>query len=70
MIPTLKNPDAKKYFTISYKDVITNNLQVMDTAAIAVARENKLPIRVFSIKEQGNFARVIQDKGEYTTIEA
>ena len=41
----------------------------MDTAAIAVARDNKLPIRVFSIKEQGNFARVIQDKGEYTTIE-
>ncbi|MFV0250602.1 MAG: UMP kinase [Rickettsia aeschlimannii] len=64
-----KNPDAKKYFTISYKDVITNSLQVMDTAAIAVARENKLPIRVFSIKEQGNFARVIQDKGKYTTIE-
>ncbi|WP_253308462.1 UMP kinase [Rickettsia endosymbiont of Orchestes rusci] len=64
-----KNPAAKKYFTISYKDVITNNLQVMDMAAIAVARENKLPIKVFSIKEQGNFAKVIQGKGEYTTIE-
>lgn len=63
------NSSAKKYFTINYKDVITNNLQVMDTAAIAVARENKLPIKVFSIKEQGNIARVIQGKGEYTTIE-
>lgn len=41
----------------------------MDLAAIAVARENKLPIRVFSIKEQGNIAKVVQDQGEYTTIE-
>jgi len=37
-------------------------------AAIAVARENNLPIKVFSIKESGNFARVLQDKGEFTII--
>ncbi|MGX6959741.1 MAG: UMP kinase [Rickettsia endosymbiont of Pentastiridius leporinus] len=63
-----KNPDAKKCFTINYKDVITNNLQVMDMAAIAVARENKLPIKIFSIKEKGNFAKVIRGEGEYTVI--
>jgi uridylate kinase len=64
-----KNPAAKKYCTISYKDVITDNLQVMDMAAIAVARENNLPIKIFSIKEPGNFAKVIKGLGEYTTIE-
>ncbi|HJD65326.1 MAG TPA: UMP kinase [Rickettsia endosymbiont of Diachasma alloeum] len=64
-----KNPNAKKYFIINYKDVITNNLQVMDIAAIAVARENNLPIKVFSIKEKGNIAKVVQGQGEYTLIE-
>ena len=40
----------------------------MDMAAIAVARENELPIKVFSIKERGNFAKVLQDQGKYTLI--
>ena len=40
----------------------------MDMAAIAVARENNLPIKVFSIKKPGNFAQVLQDKGEFTII--
>lgn len=63
-----KNPAAKKYSSISYQDVITQNLQVMDIAAIALAKENKLPVKVFSIKEPGNFARIIQGEGEYTII--
>ena len=37
-------------------------------AAIAVARENNLPIKVFSIKQRGNFAKVLKDQGEYTII--
>ena len=41
----------------------------MDMAAIALARENDLPIKVFSIKEKGNFARVLQSKGDYTKIQ-
>ena len=40
----------------------------MDMAAIAVARENNLPIKVFSIKQRGNFAQVLQDKGNFTII--
>lgn len=62
------NTDAVKYSTISYDDVMRNNIQVMDIAAIAVAKENNLPIKVFLIKEKGNFAKVLRGEGEYTTI--
>lgn len=62
-------PNAVKYSTISYSKVLQDNLKVMDIAAIAVARENNLPIAVFSIKEKGNFAKVLQGKGEYTMIQ-
>jgi uridylate kinase len=63
-----KNPLAKKYDSISYTDVLKNNLAVMDMSAIAMARENNLPIKVFSIKKNGNFSSVMQDNGEYTII--
>lgn len=63
-----KNRDAKRFKDITYTDVLKDNLKVMDMAAIAVARENNLPIKVFSIKKRGNMALVLQDKGEFTTI--
>lgn len=62
------NTDAVKYDKITYTDVLRDNLKVMDMAAIALARENNLPIKVFSIKEKGNFARVLQGNGIYTKI--
>lgn len=63
-----KNPDAKRYKEITYTDVLRDNLKVMDMAAIAVARENNLPIKIFSIKQRGNFAKVLNDQGNYTII--
>ncbi len=63
-----KNPDAKMFREITYTDVLRDNLKVMDMAAIAVARENKLPIKIFSIKKPGNFAKVLKGQGEFTTI--
>ena len=63
-----KNADAKKYKEITYTDVLRDNLKVMDMAAIAIARENNLPIKIFSIKQRGNFAKVLKDQGEYTII--
>ncbi len=63
-----KNPNAIKYDTISYANLLQKNLQVMDIAAIAVAKENNLPIIVFSIKEPGNFIKVLQGQGNFTTI--
>ncbi|AZL15077.1 UMP kinase [Rickettsiales endosymbiont of Stachyamoeba lipophora] len=63
-----KNVDAKHYTNLHYKQVIQDDLMVMDASAITLARDNKLPIVVFSIKEQGSFARVVQGKGKYTLI--
>lgn len=65
----VKNPAARKFNEISYTDVLKDNLKVMDMSAIALARENNLPIKVFSIKEKGNFAKVLQSKGDYTKIQ-
>lgn len=63
-----ENPNSNKYDEITYNDVLKDNLKVMDMAAIAIARENNLPIKVFSIKKRGNFAKVLQDQGEFTII--
>lgn len=64
-----KNPNAIKYQNITYTDVMEKNLKVMDMAAIALARENNLPIKVFSIREKGNFIKVLKDEGNYTKIQ-
>jgi uridylate kinase len=65
----VKNPNAIKYLNITYTDVLTHNLKIMDMASIALAHENNLPIKVFSIKERGNFVKVLQGHGKYTKIQ-
>jgi len=63
-----KDSTATRYEHLSYQEVLTKNLQVMDTSAIALARENAVPILVFSIHNPGAFADVGAGKGTYTTI--
>jgi uridylate kinase len=63
-----KNPDAKRYDRLSYLEVLARDLQVMDAAAISVARENKLPIIVFNIHEPGAFREVMLGHGRFTTV--
>jgi len=63
-----KDPNAQKYDTLSYHQVLKEDLKVMDASAIALARENEIPIVVFSIHEHGEFARVLVGEGEYTII--
>jgi uridylate kinase len=63
-----KNPNATRYDTITYQKVLEENLKVMDMAAIALARENHLPIIVFSIKNKGNLLDVLDNKGNFTKI--
>jgi uridylate kinase len=63
-----KNPKARRYDALSYNDVLRQDLRVMDGAAIALARDNRIPIIVFSIKGQGGLAAVLQGKGSSTTI--
>jgi uridylate kinase len=63
-----KNPKAERYATLSYLDVLARDLQVMDAAAISLARENKLPIIVFNIHEEGAFTAVMKGEGRFTTV--
>ena len=60
--------DATKFETITYKKVLEDNLKVMDMSAIALARENSLPIMIFSIKNKGNLLNVLNNKGNFTKI--
>mgnify|MGYP001982276343 CR=1 FL=1 len=64
----LIDKDAKKYERVSYLDVLTKDLRVMDATAISLARENEIPIMVFSIREPGNFKRVIKGDGDFTLV--
>ena len=63
-----KNSAAVKYKELSHDEVIKNNISVMDTTAITLAHDNAMPIRIFNIGKQGEFARVLQNKGDFTTI--
>ena len=64
-----KDKNAKRYERLTYKDVLTQDLQVMDAAAISLSRENNIPILVFSIHTPGAFAEVLQGKGTFTIID-
>ena len=63
-----KNKEAVWYQKIAYRDVISQQLKVMDTAAVALAEERNIPIIVFSIYERGNLGRVLQGDGHFTII--
>jgi uridylate kinase len=64
-----KTPNARRYETLRYDDVLKHDLRIMDGAAIALARDNRIPIIVFSIKSQGSLALALQGKGSSTTID-
>jgi uridylate kinase len=64
-----KDPKAVRYDSLSYHDVLAQNLQVMDAAAISLSRENKIPILVFSLAEKGALAQVLAGRGRATIIE-
>jgi uridylate kinase len=63
-----KDPKAERYDRLSYLDVLSRDLQVMDAAAISLARENGIPILVFSIHDHGGFADVVSGRGRFTII--
>ncbi len=63
-----KNPDAERFDTISYDEILKRNLKVMDAAAIALARDNRIPLVVFSIREEGMLPRVIRGEGRFTLV--
>jgi uridylate kinase len=63
-----KVADATRYEQLTYLDVLSRDLAVMDAAAISLARENDIPIIVFNIHQAGAFARVMQGEGPFTRI--
>ena len=63
-----KNPAAVRYDSIGFDKVLNDNLKVMDAAAIALCRENNIPIVVFNIREAGNLPRVLAGEGTATTV--
>lgn len=63
-----KDPSAKRYETVDYDTVLADNLQVMDASAVALCRDNSIPIVVFSIREEGNLARVLSGQGTQTIV--
>ena len=63
-----KDQTATRYDKLSYMQVLTEDLRVMDAAAVSLARENAIPILVFSIETPGEFQRVVKHQGRFTVV--
>lgn len=61
-------PTATRYESLSFDTVLSDNLKVMDASAVALCRDNNIPIVVFSIREEGNLARVLAGEGTATIV--
>ncbi len=64
----MKFPEAERFQRLTHLEVLSRDLKVMDAAAVSLARENKIPILVFSIHKPGGFAEVLTGKGKFTII--
>lgn len=64
-----QHDDAARFDTISFDEVLKRNLKVMDASAIALARDNNLPIIVFSLDEPGGFRGILAGEGTYTRVQ-
>ncbi len=65
----MKDRDAIKFDKISYSEVLSKNLRVLDSSAVSLARDNNIPIIVFSIKENNSFLNIIEGKGNCSIVE-
>jgi uridylate kinase len=63
-----KDKSAKRYDRLTYMQVLTDDLRVMDASAISLSRENNIPILVFSIETPGEFERVVRHQGRFTIV--
>ena len=64
----VKNPDAKRYKTLTFDEVLDKNLQVMDATAIVLCRDNKLPLRIFNLNDVGSLPAAMKDQTIGTTV--
>jgi len=65
-----KNPNAKRFEHLSYDEVIARNLQVMDTAAFALCRDNKVPVRIYDMMQPGALMRILRGEPLGTLVDA
>lgn len=63
-----RDPNAKRYDHLDHQDALEQNLKIMDATAFALAREIRMPIIVFSIREKGTIEAVLRGKGHFTTV--
>ena len=63
-----KNPDAKRFQRLTYDEVLSRNLQVMDTAAFALCRENDIPLRIYDMGNAGTLMRILQGEDIGTLV--
>ncbi len=64
----MKNPDAKRYQSLTFDEVLDKNLQVMDATAIVLCRDNDLPLRIFNLNDVGSLPATMKDKTIGTTV--
>jgi uridylate kinase len=64
-----KVKDARRYDSVSFQTVLADDLKVMDASAVALCRDNNIPIVVFNVREQGNLARVLSGEGTATIVQ-
>jgi uridylate kinase len=64
-----KKKDATRYENVSFNKVLSDDLKVMDAAAVALCRDNNIPIVVFNIRQSGNLAEVIEGRGTATIVQ-
>lgn len=65
-----RDASAKRFDTVTYGRVLADDLKVMDASAVALCRDNDIPIVVFNIREQGNLARVLSGEGVATVVQS
>ena len=65
----IKYNEATKFNKITYSEVLSKNLRVLDSSAVSLARDNNIPIIVFSIKENNGFLNILKGKGSYSVVE-
>ena len=65
----IKCKEANKFEKITYSEVLSKNLRVLDSSAVSLARDNNIPIIVFSIKENNGFLNILKGKGSYSVVE-
>ena len=65
----IEDKEANKFEKITYSEVLSKNLGVLDSSAVSLARDNNIPIIVFSIKENNGFLNILRGKGSYSVVE-